>query len=160
MTFVFTGVFVPLQIVISLFLAVPLNLRVFGMRVIRTIYYLPSILPAVVTGLVWVGLVNPDFGLLNLVIFKVLGIRGPNWLGSQRWVMPAVIISGLWGMGAGVIILLAALQSVPPRALRGRRAGRCQPLEPDHGRVDSRCDTPRGVLFRGPELHDLGHRGE
>jgi multiple sugar transport system permease protein len=112
-TFVFTGIFVPLQLLISLMLASLLNLRVWGMRAIRTVYYLPSILPAVVTGLVWIWLFNPDFGLLNFLIYRLTGIRGPNWLGSERWVMPAVIISGLWGMGAGVIILLAALQSVP-----------------------------------------------
>ena len=112
-TFTFAALFVPMQLSISVFLATLLNTRVPGMRLIRTIYYLPSILPAVVTGLVWVWLFNPDFGLLNYVIYKVLGVRGPNWLGSERWVMPAVIISGLWGMGAGVLILLAALQSVP-----------------------------------------------
>jgi len=113
-TFTFTLLFVPLQLAISLFLAVLLNLRVFGMRVIRTIYYLPAILPAVVTGLVWVWLFNPDFGLLNFLLFKLTGIIGPNWLGSEKWVMSAVIISGLWGMGAGVLIFLAALQNVPP----------------------------------------------
>ncbi len=112
-TFSYTLIYVPLQMVISLWLAVLLNQQVWGMRLIRTVYYLPSILPAVVTGLVWVWLFNPDFGLLNYIIWKVLGVRGPNWLGSERWVMPAIIISGLWGMGGGVIILLAALQSVP-----------------------------------------------
>lgn len=112
-TLTYTVIFVPIQLMISLFLAVLLNLRVFGMRTIRTIYYLPAILPTVVTGLVWVWLFNPDFGLLNFLLFKIFGIHGPNWLGSERWVMSAVIISGLWGMGAGVLIFLAALQNVP-----------------------------------------------
>jgi len=111
-TFTYAGLFVPIQLAVSLVLATLLNQRVPAMRTIRTIYYLPSILPAVVTGLVWVWLFNPDFGLLNFGIYKILGVRGPNWLGSERWVMPAIIISGLWGMGAGVLILLAALQSV------------------------------------------------
>jgi len=111
-TFVYTGIFVPVQLAISLALAMLLNLRVPGMRAIRTIYYLPAILPAVVTGLVWVWLFNPDFGLFNFLLYKIAGIQGPNWLGSERWVMPAVIISGLWGMGAGVIIFLAALQGI------------------------------------------------
>ena len=65
-----------------------------------------------VTGLVWVWLFNPDFGLFNYLLYLLTGIKGPNWLGSERWVMSAVIISGLWGIGAGVIIFLAALQSV------------------------------------------------
>ena len=111
-TLTFTALFVPLQLSISLVLALLLNLRVMGMRTIRTIYYVPAILPAVVTGLVWVWLFNPDFGLFNFLLYKIAGIHGPNWLGSERWVMPAVIISGLWGMGAGVIIFLAALQGV------------------------------------------------
>lgn len=112
-TFTFTGIFVPVQLVISLVLALLLNLRVPGMRTIRTIYYLPAILPAVVTGLVWVWLFNPDFGLFNFILYQLAGIQGPNWLGSERWVMSALIISGLWGMGAGVIIFLAALQGIP-----------------------------------------------
>jgi len=112
-TFVYTGIAVPLSMVISLFLAVLLNLRVPGMRAIRTIYYLPSILPAVVTGLVWVWLFSVDFGLLNYLIYLITGLKGPNWLGSERWVMQAMIISGLWGVGGGVLILLAALQNIP-----------------------------------------------
>lgn len=111
-TFVFTALYVPLQLGISLLLAMLLNLRVPGMRTIRTIYYVPAILPAVVTGLVWIWLFNPDFGLFNFLLYKLTGIQGPNWLGSERWVMSALIISGLWGMGAGVIIFLAALQGI------------------------------------------------
>jgi multiple sugar transport system permease protein len=112
-TFVYTGIAVPLSMVISLFLAMLLNLRVPGMRAIRTIYYLPSILPAVVTGLVWVWLFSVDFGLLNYLIYLIAGVKGPNWLGSERWVMQAMIISGLWGVGGGVLILLATLQNIP-----------------------------------------------
>lgn len=112
-TFVYTGIAVPLGLGISLMLAVLMNTRVPGMRVIRTIYYLPSVLPEVVTGLVWVWIFNPDFGLLNYIIYMVSGVKGPNWLGSEAWVMPALIISGLWGMGSGVLIFLASLQSVP-----------------------------------------------
>ncbi len=112
-TLTYTVVFVPLQLAFSLVLALLLNVRVPSMGTIRTIYYLPSILPTVVTGLVWIWLFNVDFGLINFFLFKLAGIRGPNWLGSERWVMSAVILSGLWGLGGGVIIFLAALQNVP-----------------------------------------------
>lgn len=112
-TLTYTAVFVPLQLGASLLLALLLNLRVPTMRTIRTVYYLPSILPTVVTGLVWIWLFNVDFGLINFFLFKLFGIRGPNWLGSERWVMSAVIVSGLWALGSGVIIFLAALQNVP-----------------------------------------------
>ncbi len=113
-TFTYAVVFVPLNLAISLFLAAMLNLAVPAMRVIRTIYYLPAVLPEVVTGLVWIWIFNPDFGLLNYLLYLLTGLKGPNWLGSETWVMPAVIISALWGMGSGVIIFLAALQSVSP----------------------------------------------
>ncbi|MEM7126116.1 MAG: sugar ABC transporter permease [Chloroflexota bacterium] len=112
-TLTYTVIFVPIQLAFSLWLSLLLNLRVFGMRTIRTIYYLPAILPTVVTGLVWVWLFNPDFGLLNYLIYQLSGAKGPNWIGSEQWVMSAVILSGLWGLGAGVIIFLAALQNVP-----------------------------------------------
>ena len=112
-TLTYTAVFVPLQLGASLLLALLLNLRVPTMRTIRTVYYLPSILPTVVTGLVWIWLFNVDFGLINFFLFKLFGLRGPNWLGSERWVMTAVIVSGLWALGSGVIIFLAALQNVP-----------------------------------------------
>lgn len=112
-TLTYTVVFVPLQLGASLLLALLLNLRVPTMRTIRTVYYLPSILPTVVTGLVWIWLFNVDFGLINFFLFKLFGLRGPNWLGSERWVMTAVIVSGLWALGSGVIIFLAALQNVP-----------------------------------------------
>ncbi len=112
-TLTYTVVFVPLQLAFSLILALLLNVRVPSMSTIRTVYYLPSILPTVVTGLVWIWLFNVDFGLINFFLFKIAGIRGPNWLGSERWVMSAVIMSGLWGLGGGVIIFLAALQNVP-----------------------------------------------
>ncbi len=113
-TFTYALIFVPLNLAISLFLAAMLNMAVPAMRVIRTIYYLPAVLPEVVTGLVWIWIFNPDFGLLNYILYLATGIKGPNWLGSEAWVMPAVIISALWGMGSGVIIFLASLQSVPP----------------------------------------------
>ena len=113
-TFTYALIFVPLNLAISLFLAAMLNLAVPAMRVIRTIYYLPAVLPEVVTGLVWIWIFNPDFGLLNYILYLATGIKGPNWLGSEAWVMPAVIISALWGMGSGVITFLASLQSVPP----------------------------------------------
>ncbi len=70
-------------------------------------------MPTVVTGLAWIWLFNVDFGLINFFLIKIAGIRGPNWLGSERWVRPVVILSGLWGLGGGVFIFLAALQSVP-----------------------------------------------
>lgn len=112
-TLVYAVVAVPLQLATALLLAMLLNQRIPAMAFFRTMYYLPSVMPTVVVSLLWVWLLNPSFGLVNYILYITTGIRGPNWLGSETWVMPAVILSSLWGIGNGIVIFLAGLQSVP-----------------------------------------------
>ena len=71
-------------------------------------------MPTVVTGLAWIWLFNVDFGLINFFLIKIAGIRGPNWLGSERMGQArGHPLRPLGGLGGGVFIFLAALQSVP-----------------------------------------------
>lgn len=108
---------VPLGIAGSLLVAMLLNNDLRGIGLYRTLYYLPSILPAVATALLWRWLFNPDAGLLNNVlrpIFRLFGEPAPNWFGNPTWVLPAFIIISLWGVaGANMVIFLAALKDVP-----------------------------------------------
>ena len=60
----------------------------------------------------WRWMYNPDFGLINFLLGKV-GINGPTWLSSTTWVLPAMALMGLWGIGSNMLIYLASLQSVP-----------------------------------------------
>jgi multiple sugar transport system permease protein len=53
-----------------------------------------------------------DYGLVNKLL-DLVGIQGPQWLGSPDWSKPTFILLGLWGIGAGMVLFLAALQSVP-----------------------------------------------
>jgi multiple sugar transport system permease protein len=78
----------------------------------RTLYYLPSITPVVATSILWLWLLNPEMGLMN-VLLKQIGITGPGWLQSPEWSKPALILMGLWGAGGGMVIYLAGLQDVP-----------------------------------------------
>jgi multiple sugar transport system permease protein len=89
-----------------------LNLKVRGLSLFRTIFYLPSITPVVATALVWLWMFNPRAGVVNFVL-SLVGIRGPGWLGSPEWAKPALILMSLWGVGTAVVIYLAALQDVP-----------------------------------------------
>lgn len=102
----------PAGLVASLGLAILLNQKVRGISVYRTIYYLPSLVPAVAAAILWMWLFNPEIGLINTVLGKI-GVTGPAWLGDPNWAKPALVLMGVWGAGGGVIIYLAGLQDVP-----------------------------------------------
>jgi len=108
---------VPLGIAGSLLVAILLNTNIRGLGLYRTVYYLPSILPAVATALLWRWLFNPDAGLLNNLlrpILRLFELSPPNWFGDPRYVLPAFIIISLWGIaGSNMVIFLAALKNVP-----------------------------------------------
>ncbi len=82
------------------------------MTIFRTLFYVPSIVPQVASVLLFVWLFQPQIGLVNFLL-DFLGLRGPNWLGRPEWAKPAIIIMGLWGLGGGMIVYLAGLQSIP-----------------------------------------------
>lgn len=112
-TFYYTLGSVTLGVLGSLFLAVLLNQRVRGETIFRSMFYLPTLTPAVAMAILWGWLFNTEFGLINRILAKV-GIQGPAWLYSTEWVMPAFIIMSLWGIGGSrMIILLAGLQGIP-----------------------------------------------
>jgi multiple sugar transport system permease protein len=103
---------VPIGIAGSLGVAMLLNQRVKGQPIFRTLYYLPSLVPAVASALVWQWVFNSDNGILNLGL-GMLGIPPVQWLQDPRWTMPAFILMSLWGVGgARMIIFLAGLQGI------------------------------------------------
>lgn len=104
---------IPITIVISFFLAYLLNRKIRGVVFFRTLYFLPSITLIVAIAIVWSWLYNADFGLFNYILSR-FGINGPNWLQSNAWAMPAIIIMGIWkGTGYSMLIFLAGLQGIP-----------------------------------------------
>ena len=102
----------PLCLVAGLLLAVLLNQKVRAMPIFRTFFYLPSIVPLVASSMLWLWILNPQYGLLNNILQK-LGLYQPNWLTDPRFTKPALLIMGVWGVGSIMIIFLAALQDVP-----------------------------------------------
>jgi multiple sugar transport system permease protein len=103
---------VPLGILLALGLALLLNIRVRGISIYRTIFYLPSIMPIAAAAVVWGFMFNPQYGIVNSLL-STIGITGPGWLNSPAWAKPALIIISLWGVGNLMIIMLAGLQDVP-----------------------------------------------
>ncbi len=111
-TLYFTAISVPLSTVLAIGIAILLNMNVRGLAIYRTIFYLPAVVPAVAASILWLWLFNPSFGLIDSILRDV-GIPGPGWTFSVVWAKPALILMGLWGLGAPMVIYLAALQGVP-----------------------------------------------
>ncbi len=111
-TGVYTLIMVPLNVFLSLLVAVLLNMESSGTSLFRAIFYIPAVLPAVVVSVLWTWILNSKYGLLNDALSK-LGIEGPRWLSDPKWAMWSMIIMGIWGIGGGIIMYLAGLQAVP-----------------------------------------------
>lgn len=104
---------VPVRMLLQLLIAMLLNRGLRGTRLFRTLLYVPSATAGVALAMIWVLLLNPQFGLVNGAL-GLIGIDGPAWLYSSRWVIPAFLLISLWQMGAGILINLAGLQGIPP----------------------------------------------
>jgi multiple sugar transport system permease protein len=111
-TVTYTIVAVPVGLLVSFGLALLLNNQLRGIGIFRTIFYLPSIIPAVAGAALWAWIFNTEFGLMNVFI---RGLGGPKipWLQSPSWALPAIIIMSLWSVGGSMIIFLAGLQGIP-----------------------------------------------
>ena len=117
----YTLLVVPLNLVGALIIAILMNQNLRFMNLFRTIYYLPSVLSGVAVALLWSWVFNKDFGVLNYLLDKLFGIYGPNWLGDENWVIPALAIMSLWGVGGGMVIFLAGLQGIPTQLYEAAR---------------------------------------
>lgn len=111
-TFYYTIIEVPLSTVVAIGLAMLLNMKVRGLAIYRTVFYLPTVVPIVASSMLWLWLFNPSFGIVNEILSAV-HITGPGWMFSIAWSKPTFIIMGVWGVGAPMVIYLAALQGVP-----------------------------------------------
>ncbi|MFB9276913.1 carbohydrate ABC transporter permease [Cohnella cellulosilytica] len=111
-TFYYTIVSVPLQVVLSFAIALLMNLKLRGIYVFRTIYYLPTLVQGVAQMVLFIWIFNPNVGLVNTLL-RFVGIEGPGWFSSPHWSMPAVILMSLWTVGGNMIIYLAGLSDIP-----------------------------------------------
>jgi multiple sugar transport system permease protein len=107
---------VPFTLLLAFLCAVLLNIKVKGQSIYRVIYFLPSIVPTVASTILWLWILNPQSGLLNTIL-GFFGIQGPNWLSDPTWSKPSLIMLGIWGMGATIMIYLSGLQDVPTSLL-------------------------------------------
>jgi multiple sugar transport system permease protein len=110
-TIAYTAIAVPLSVAGALGLAVLLNRRLKAVGLWRTLFFLPSVVPVVAMAIMWKLVLNRDAGILNAIL-NVVGIKSITWL-VDPMAFYALIILTLWGLGGGMVIMLAALQGVP-----------------------------------------------
>jgi multiple sugar transport system permease protein len=110
-TLAYTAISVPLMVAGGLGLAVLLNRRLKAVGLFRTIFFLPSVVPVVAMAIMWKLIFNRNAGILNAILEK-LSVGPVAWLVDPN-AFYALIILTLWGLGGGMVIMLAALQGVP-----------------------------------------------
>ena len=80
----------------------------------RLLYFMPVVTSTVAVSVVWLYLLNNDFGIINTNVKAWTGIELPNWLVDSRWVMPSIAVIGIWqGLGYSMVIFLAGLANIP-----------------------------------------------
>ncbi len=105
---------IPIGMILGLLLAMGMNRKIPGVRVLRTMYYVPVVSSLVAVSILWMWVYNYDYGLFNSIIKAVTGLHGPNWLGDEILVKVAMIIFMTWkGLGTSIILYLAGLQNIP-----------------------------------------------
>jgi multiple sugar transport system permease protein len=111
-TLYYSFLFIPLSIIVAYIIALLMSQELKGISVYRTMWYLPSLVPTVASAVVFRWALNPEFGAINYPL-RALGLPAPGWLTDPHWIIPAVVLIQLWGLGNSALIFLAAIKGVP-----------------------------------------------
>ena len=113
-TFLYAIITVPLNLFLSYFLAVIVNKKIRGVNVFRVLYYLPVVIPGVISGVIFSQMFdNTNFGLFNSVL-KSLGRSEPfPFFTSEKTAMFSAVLMNFWTIGASMILWLSALKNIP-----------------------------------------------
>jgi multiple sugar transport system permease protein len=111
-TALYTAAYVPLDLLGGLALALLVRPKLRGISIFRTILYLPTVLSGVAFVVVWLWLLNPNGGLINLLLGQ-MGFQGPRWLLDPRWALPSLVLMSFWGWGRTMVLFLGGLTTIP-----------------------------------------------
>ena len=121
-TFLFSILLVPLNLILSLLLALYLGEQLFGSRYVRTVIFLPVVTSGVAWAIVWKYLLQSGTaGPVNYFL-SLVGITGPNWLTDKNWAMISVVVNRvLKNLGTNVLIFLGAVMNMPKNVIEAAR---------------------------------------
>jgi len=112
-TFLYGAIALPLTVGIPILLASLLNQpELLGKRWLRTLFYMPFMIPTVASAFIWAGYLNVETGWLNRLL-ALVGISGPNWLYDPQIIYFGLFMASLWGVGNSMLITLAGMQAIP-----------------------------------------------
>ena len=124
-TLVFTVGVLVLTVVGSLSLALALNQGLRGTAIFRGVYYSPVVTSLVATAVIWLWILDPQFGVVNQSL-RSLGLPTPGWASDAFWAMPTVTITFAWReVGYFTVIYLAGLQNIPNELKEAARIDGC-----------------------------------
>jgi len=109
----YTLLSVPLGMAASLLIALVMNMKLRGVNLFRTLFFMPVISSWVAVSVIWITLLDPQAGLVNYAL-QSLGLPTVNWLGDPASAMPSLVLITIWkGAGFNMVIWLAGLQAIP-----------------------------------------------
>lgn len=111
-TFGYVFITVPGKLVMAMIVALILNKKLKIINLVRTIYYIPSLMGgSIAVSILWKLMFMSD-GVVNNMLSKI-GIQGANWLGDPKTALPTICALEIWQFGSSMVLLLAALKQVP-----------------------------------------------
>jgi len=111
-TFMFAAISVPIKLLLALGLALLLNRVTALSGFYRTVFYLPFLMPAVAGSIVFILLLNPSAGPVNLML-SAIGLDPPDWLRDPKAALWTLILLNLWPLGVETLVFLGGLQNIP-----------------------------------------------
>ena len=110
-TFLYAIVSIPLEIVLSFLLAVMLSQNIRGVRFFRTLYYLPCLIPGIVSSMLWVNIFDMQYGVANHLL-NLVGLPSYTWFSSSDSAMITLIFTTLFGLGASLLLWVSAIKGI------------------------------------------------
>ncbi|MGP6139092.1 MULTISPECIES: carbohydrate ABC transporter permease [unclassified Jeotgalibaca] len=112
LTLKFALIFVPLNMIIALVLAMLIATNVKGVNLFRVIFYIPSVVSGVAVAIIWGWILDSNNGILNYIL-SLIGIDGPLWLQDPKWAIVAIVVASAWGVGNMMLIFYTDIKSIP-----------------------------------------------
>jgi multiple sugar transport system permease protein len=112
-TFLYSFINIPLTMALSFLLALFLNKKLKGIKVFRTLYYLPVVIPGVISGLLWRNFTDVNYGLANKILTEI-GFSPFAFLTSKDTAMITFIFLNMFGLGGGMVLWIASLNGISP----------------------------------------------